>query len=314
MDAGRSFGPPCSCFLKVLGMSNMMKTPHGWDMNWYDATPLSREDLQQFLAPYSVHAYDNEKVIGKLNFNISNSYGGVDFKISAYVPIDDELRDLYLRWLNAKWTEATQLGDPKIVNYYIEKYRTFMKTTYIEDLLEITDLAISSRRSVPPVRRLGEVSPVAHAKGVRTLAGTMIMALLKKDPLVELYGPDAGDQQDNSPFFIDRVPPFHLILTATNEYGHTISAGIFHVTIVDFGTTLSVNDMFTEFQYSFKALYMTPFVHQDVRENLRRWVDMVGKQSGEKVGDIKNVLQVIKNKYENLPPGMDLDNLGPAVR
>jgi len=167
---------------------------------------------------------------------------------------------------------AATEGSQKIAADYAKRLNSLRENAYIEDLIEVTDLASSSRRSIPEVRRLGEVSPTAHAKGVRTFAGTMVVALLKKDPLLELYSNDLGDLTDPASFFVDNIPPFHIVATAHNEYGHSVCAAILGIVIGDFQTVLSINDMYTECQYSFKAKHMTPFVHQDVRKKLKEFL------------------------------------------
>lgn len=214
-------------------------------------------------------ALDDWKQTYRLLLDTSNSYAGVDFQITCYVPVDQKDMDRLQRTFTTSIDAAERAGSYTLAAEYRRKLSGLQKNAYIEDLMEVTDLAISSRRSIPEVRRLGEVSPTAHAKGVRTFAGTMVVALLKKDPLLELYSNDLGDQVYPDSYFVDNIPPFHIVATAHNEYGHSVSAAILGIVIGDFQTVLSVNDMYTECQFSFKAKHMTPFVHHDVRKKLK---------------------------------------------
>lgn len=243
---------------------------------YYPADTVLNRQLQNYIVNFDRGEFDNERLIGDLAFNTSNSYAGVDFQITAYIPVDHEEQEYLQRYFQYEIDRATSEGNSRLASNLRRRQTVLQRDAYIEDLTEITDLSISSRRSEPSVRRFGESSPTSTAKGVRTFGGSMVMALLKKDPLLELYQHDLGDMLDNSPFFVDRIPPFHIVMTATNEYGHTISAGIFGITIVDFAGVISVNDMYSELQYSYKARYMTPFVHHDVRAKLKDYVDMVG--------------------------------------
>jgi len=263
--------------------------------------PVLSSQLANYLGP--LHGeFDNERVIGRMNLSLSNSYSGTDFKITAFIPVDadPQVRQNYESYIRKKMDEASSDGNPRAFAYYqgqLERLAMGNIPThddlgkvghsdpenspmYIEDLFEVTDLSISSRRSTPEGRALGSTAPTGHGRGVRTIAGSMVVVLLKRDPLVELYSPDIGDPTDMSPYFVDRIPPFHMVLTATNEYGHSISSGIFHITLSDFGTVISVNDMYTEMQYTYKAMYMTPFVHEDVKSRLSNLVDMVGGHIG----------------------------------
>jgi hypothetical protein len=226
---------------------------------------------------------DDEKNIYRLLLDTSNSYAGVDFQITCYVPVDQEDVERLQRTFLASVAAAERAGSYTLAAEYRRKLSGFLQSAYIEDLMEVTDLAISSRRSIPEVRRLGEVSPTAHAKGPRTFAGTMVVALLKKDPLLELYSNDLGDMTDPSSYFVDNIPPFHIVATAHNEYGHSVSAAILGVVIGDFQTVLSVNDMYTEMQFGFKAKHMTPFVHHDVRKKLKEFLSF--KTPAEGMGD-----------------------------
>lgn len=126
---------------------------------------------------------------------------------------------------------------------------------------EMQTITISSARSVSPVRTLGTVAPQAFTRGGRTIAGTMIFSNLLRDAFIEHYqqGKDSGETDFDS-FFVDQIPSFDIVLTAANEYGAVANAVIKGITISNFGTTMSVDDMYMESTYTYVAEQFWPFV------------------------------------------------------
>ena len=69
-----------------------------------------------------------------------------------------------------------------------------------------------------------------------------------------------GDKYDTEPFFIqDRLPPFNILIQGSNEGGHIIEGALFGVELLASGLTLSIDDLFTEQQYTYVARWMLPF-------------------------------------------------------
>ena len=87
-------------------------------------------------------------------------------------------------------------------------------------------LSISIYRDKSPVRSLGFVNPIGNTRGGRTIAGSMIFAILKKHPLWELHGQYTYDynnefgwgwaQGQGPQFFPDAAPPFNLRMVFSN--------------------------------------------------------------------------------------------------
>jgi hypothetical protein len=129
---------------------------------------------------------------------------------------------------------------------------------------ELQTITISSARSFGPVRRLGEIEPVCYKGGARTIAGTMVFAVMNKDVFAQMYQGLADGMSDNitrGPDFVDNMPPFHILIRGYNEYGASASALLIDVKITNFGTTFSVDDMFTESTYNYVAKHYIPFVN-----------------------------------------------------
>ena len=59
------------------------------------------------------------------------------------------------------------------------------------------------------------------------------------------------------------MPPFSVIITAANETGGVAMQAIHGITLMNYGTTYSVHDIFTETTYSYVATDVTPLVHED---------------------------------------------------
>lgn len=124
---------------------------------------------------------------------------------------------------------------------------------------EIQTLSLTSRRSTEPVRRLGEPSPAQYLGGPRTFAGSMVFTMLQEEVLLDLYRIADSDKYDSEPYFVtDRLPPFNILITGVNERGHVIEGAIFEVKLIASGITLSIDDLYTEEQYTYVARWVLP--------------------------------------------------------
>jgi hypothetical protein len=126
---------------------------------------------------------------------------------------------------------------------------------------EIQTLTISSTTSVMPVRSLGNVRPLTFTKGARTFAGSMIFTVIDMDPFQELFAVDidSSSKRDGS-WHIDEMPPFDILIMAANETGKSGMQLISGVTLTNYGTTYSVDDIYTEITYTYVAEHVSPFV------------------------------------------------------
>lgn len=131
---------------------------------------------------------------------------------------------------------------------------------------ELQTLTISSARSVFGVRRLGEHHVHKYTRGARTIAGTMVFTTFTRDVFAEFYRVSGYDNftDPSAPFFVDQIPPFHLLISAANEYGLHAQAALINVNLTNFGTTMSVHDLQLESTYTYVAQFFFPFV-QDYR-------------------------------------------------
>lgn len=136
------------------------------------------------------------------------------------------------------------------------------KFGYVEELKTIQTLTLSSHRPPAPVRRLGNAS-AKYARGVRTLAGTLIFGRTDTSPFINAFGQCDHERPDIFPFFLDQMPPFHLIIHAQNEMGIQASMAILFCHITDSGHPFSVDDLTQEDTYSYVCEYAQPFTDRD---------------------------------------------------
>lgn len=127
---------------------------------------------------------------------------------------------------------------------------------------EIQTITISSTMSILPVRRCGEARPMAFCRGARTFAGSMVFTIMDNDPFKELFSVDMlnASTANDGAWHVDQLPPFDIIILAQNETGGIGVQIIHNVRIVHWGTTFSVDDMFTEATYTYVAEHVTPFL------------------------------------------------------
>ena len=126
---------------------------------------------------------------------------------------------------------------------------------YSEIEEKIQTLTVSSARSVMPVRRLGETNPVAYARGSRTIAGSMVFTSGLRDAFINMLSKSYtdGEPMKEPTLFVDQMPKFSMVLQASNELGGMSSALLTNITLTNFGTTFSIDDIYTESTYTYVA-------------------------------------------------------------
>lgn len=141
---------------------------------------------------------------------------------------------------------------------------------------ELQTLTISSARSAGPVRRLGEIEPLEYKLGARTIAGTMIFAMLNRDVFSQYMDrviPGVENNAWTGPDFVDQIPPFNILISLANEAGRAANGVLIGVKITNFGTTFSVDDMYTEATYNYVATHYSPVV-DDVETTMSNYYNL----------------------------------------
>ncbi len=100
-----------------------------------------------------------------------------------------------------------------------------------------------------------------------TWAGSMVFTVLDKDVLYEaakLYNPYTTNK-----YSYDDIPPFDIIINATNEYGQVAYKVISQVVLSHGGEVYSIDDIFLEQTQTYQAKHVTPFMSMDsINEHL----------------------------------------------
>lgn len=68
-----------------------------------------------------------------------------------------------------------------------------------------------------------------------------------------------NDQVFTQPWYVDQIPPFDITLTGSNEQGTVVSMAIIGVELVNEGYGISIDDLVSEYQYTFVAREVLPW-------------------------------------------------------
>lgn len=128
---------------------------------------------------------------------------------------------------------------------------------------ELQTITVSSARPPGAVRALGLAGVRDYIRGVRTIAGSMIFTVFNRDVFYELYQKSSKESPAEHPIFVDMIPPFHVLIDANNEMGSSATASILDITLSNYGTTYSIDDLMLESTYSYVAKYVTPLAIKD---------------------------------------------------
>lgn len=179
---------------------------------------------------------------GEITTQYHHSFSGTDIKTAIYFP--PEALDLYAA--NLRGLTDYDLGT-------VGKFMSFGS---------LQTLSVSSARSVGTVRPLGKSMPSGHTFGHRTIAGTLIFAVIQQDVFANIAEISSQEIARYNEYFVDQLPPFDIIVTGTSEYPPYTSSRqlISGVKLVNTGTTYSINDIYTEASYTYVAQWASPFV------------------------------------------------------
>lgn len=220
----------------------------------------------------------------------AQSFTGTDFKITAVIPYEHDIQleksdglaysaarleqSLRNDALSANQRASIQ-GQLDTVNRARNSVPKRQNQAFYKTFAEIQTLSITTRRSVSPVRRLGEATPAHYTRGPRTIAGSAMFIFLQEDVLLDIFRKTRIDSYDGEPAFVmDRLPPFNILITGANEFGHQIEGALFGVTLLASGVTLSIDDLFTEQQFTWVARWMLPMAR---RSRVREILNTVGR-------------------------------------
>jgi hypothetical protein len=142
-------------------------------------------------------------------------------------------------------------------------------------LAEIQTVSYSIFREKSPVRTLGSVYPRAYVRGPRTIGGSMIFTVFHQHVLHEILdlnlkfyntGTSDHDKYIYTTNLPDQLPPLDISFIFANEYGALSHMGLYGVEFIQEGTTLSIEDIFTENVVQYVARDMDPIRLVDKRQ------------------------------------------------
>ena len=115
-------------------------------------------------------------------------------------------------------------------------------------------ISYSIHQEKMPVRVLGNMNAKDWVFGPRTIAGSLVFAVLNKHWLVDIYDQLYENVEMKGWHFItDEIPPFNITISFANEYGFDSRMAIYGVRLINEGQTMSVNDLYIENTYQFVA-------------------------------------------------------------
>lgn len=115
-------------------------------------------------------------------------------------------------------------------------------------------ISYSIHQEKMPVRVLGNMNAKDWVFGPRTIAGSLVFAVLNKHWLVDIYDQLYENAEMKGWHFItDEIPPFNITISFANEYGFDSRMAIYGARLINEGQTMSVNDLYIENTYQFVA-------------------------------------------------------------
>ena len=175
----------------------------------------------------------------------------------------------------------------------------------VYELNSVQTITVSTFRDLIPGRVLGRASVNGYARGTRSVAGTLGMILAEQDAFTPFLPTIEADRilsaHDERPFYLDRIPPFWIILTAASEligaadtanpYIHAGSMVLQGVRLFETGLTLSVQDIYTETMYQYVADDMQPFSSNNIKDMLREFQSVITLRREAEQESVRNIYQ-----------------------
>lgn len=119
-------------------------------------------------------------------------------------------------------------------------------------------ITVSTARSMVAVRGIGSSEPLGFTRGVRTIAGTLIFAIIDRSELQRIFNDLYKVDSMSGINFADALPPFDIHLTGENEGGGSMAMAIKGVILSNTGTTISVDDLMQEETFTYIAQSIDP--------------------------------------------------------
>jgi hypothetical protein len=176
--------------------------------------------------------------------------------------------------VNFNPVSGNQVGDPsKFMRRPEIVYNSYAGTDIVAQIIlpnetplilgELQTISVSTHRENRPVRAVGHVSPIGFGKGPRTIAGSLIFTQFNQYAFYRIGRYQELLQQSGNQIYplADMLPPFDVVLSFSNEFGSFSKMNIYGVTVVDEGSTMSIDDLITEQTYTYMARGIQPLTN-----------------------------------------------------
>lgn len=204
---------------------------------------------------------------------------------------------------------------------FLRKYRN---TNHYKVFAEIQTISVTSTSAIFPVRSLGFKTARTYNRGARTFAGSMVFAVLDRDVIYEAARRYKKDRSTDK-YYIDDIPPFDIVIEATNEYGDAAIQIISGIVLSHAGTTYSIDDLYTEQTFTYIANHVTPLIKLTEGDKYllgqpHNGLIRPGKYSNPQNAINQDQLNVIKNEingrntYKYLGSNSAINNLVRSTR
>jgi hypothetical protein len=187
---------------------------------------------------------------------------------------EDQIKaDASSRWSKFRNFQTFSGSDIKAVMYLpmlTKASLTGKETTKFKIFADLQTISVSSTRSVSPIRVFGRSSPIGYTRGARTFAGSLVFATIRRDPFLDVADSSIAESLVNSTtsLIADQLPPFSIVITAVNETGTAATQIIHGITITNYGTTYSIDDLYTETTYTYVATDVQVLSPADLRRGI----------------------------------------------
>ena len=134
----------------------------------------------------------------------------------------------------------------------------------------ITTISYSIYRDKKPVNLIGHINVKGFTRGTRVSAGTMIFTLINQHWVNEILESAPWLKEivgEGDTLKADELPMFDLMIVSANEYGSYVSMFIYGVDVTDEAQVLSIEDLFTENQFSFVCRKIDTFSNHEIYSN-----------------------------------------------
>lgn len=175
-------------------------------------------------------------------------------------------------------------------------------------IAEVQGVSFSVTREKAPLYTLGSPDPRAFSRGKRGISGSIIFLFFQHSPLPDSLtegdrqflvrskeyesNKDATEassqefpEQDRvlaNAWYADQIPPFNLLIRASNEYGHSAQMNIFGIEILNTGSGLSVDDITIDESHTYVA------------RRIKRWHNQMAFKGGQ-YEDVTGYLGIIQS-------------------